>query len=680
MRMLPTQLDKQDFVSFPLDEQQRITALFHVMEKIETHVNEGGSVRSACQQAASECELSAVRLQHVYPDFCDHGWRALIDRKRFPDGESAVLPAEFLRWVSGQFLGNQRKDRPAWRAILRRWRSWLSGNPTMAIPGYNTCPPAGANGRWPTGWSYDNLTRFTGNTKAEQALARVGTSAAMKHLPFAPTTRVGLRPLEYVFFDDVWVDRKAIVPGYGVSRILQLGALDYASGVYLKFGQRPQILNEQNRYEQLKERDMKWLVAMLLEEWGYPLDYIMHLICERGTATLRPADAKALYDLSDGQIQVFFTSMIGEIVQAWDEKAIGNSRGKSPLESWHNLFHNENASLPGQVGMDHEHEPRTLLAQENEALMLTSAAHFMSKNQAARLSLPFSDCREAYFETLETVRRINNRWDHDLEGFEKVREWRINAPGCVTQWKRDIDLFDRATGKSIVAPELERFIEWTSRIETPVERLYRLAAGTRFAKIPFGVLPRFYEDCHTIVHIENYGITFKYEGSKYSYLPPSPEQCLPEGKEYLVYYRPFDLGSIHITEQTKQGSRYIGTWTLQARGNRNDLDAKIKAIAQKRQFLNAAIGSVRNKTREYIQEQEARLANNLQVLQEAKLIPSGDATPLGHAVRMTTETAHALQSLTEEFDVAHEATKSADPIKDQLNKPTPKSAPDDIWI
>ena len=32
--------------------------------------------------------------------------------------------------------------------------------------------------------------------------------------------------------------------------------------------------------ERLKERDMKWLVTMLLEEYGFPADYPTHLICE----------------------------------------------------------------------------------------------------------------------------------------------------------------------------------------------------------------------------------------------------------------------------------------------------------------------------------------------------------------------------------------------------------------
>jgi hypothetical protein len=681
--MLSTKNDQDDFFTYPTDEQERVTAVWDLMCEIDTATNHM-SVRAACREASRRYPLSAARLQHIYPRWVDSGysWRVLIDKSKYPDPTSTPLPKEFLRWVGGQFLGNQRKDRPAWRAIIRRWRAWYNGNESMKLPGFNECPEPGPNGRWPLGFGYDNLRQFAGNTKAETALARVGVTAASYHLPCIPQTREGLRPFEFVFFDDVWVDREVVVPGYNTCRLLQLGALDYASGVYVKFGQRPQIPGEDGTYQRLKERDMKWLVAMLLEEWGYPADYIMHFICERGTATLRPAEARALYDLSDGMIQVYYTTMVGEIVQAWDEKKVGNSRGKSPLESWHNLFHNENANLRGQVGMDHDHEPRALLAQENEAKALMTASHFLSPAQQARLGLPFSDWREAFFETQDTVRRINNRRDHALEGFGKSKFWRINAPGCVTAWKRDYELFDK-TGKAIVSPEFSKFMEWDSQPETPVERLARMAADVKWNKIPFGLLPRFYEDCHVIAPVKNCAISFKHDGVIYNYLPETPEEALPEDQEYLVYYRPMDFGSIHITEKTDSGPRYVGTWKLQARNNRMMYEAKVEAIRTKRAFLKAAIDSVRDKSREYIDAQDAVLRQNLAILNEAHLLPSGDETPISSATRVTTATGAALAAAAAAQDQTHAQAKAAsqvDTAKEQLKKDLPITPSTEEWV
>jgi hypothetical protein len=277
--------------------------------------------------------------------------------------------------------------------------------------------------------------------KVEMALVTQGTAAALRLLPHVPRTRVGVRFLEYVFFDDVWLDRKCIVPGYREpARILQLGCLDLATGVYLKFGQRPELPNPKDsaRLERLKERDMKWLVAVLLEEYGYPADYDMHLIVERGTATLREPEARALYDLSNGRIKVCRTSMEGKLVLSWEERSTGNPRGKGPLESWHNLLHNESACLPGQMGKDREHAPAELFGREKEAVNLHTASLILTPEQRSRLRLPFPTKDQAHMQTVAIIDRINSRTDHDLDGFDASLLWRIK--GTQMEWRPETEL------------------------------------------------------------------------------------------------------------------------------------------------------------------------------------------------------------------------------------------------
>jgi hypothetical protein len=44
-------------------------------------------------------------------------------------------------------------------------------------------------------------------------------------------------------------------------------------------------------------------------------------------------------------------------------------------------------------------------------------------------------------------------------------------------------------------------LEYTTRKESPLERMVRLSQGIRFEKFPAGELCRFYEDCHVLVKL-----------------------------------------------------------------------------------------------------------------------------------------------------------------------------------
>lgn len=611
---------------------------------------------------AGKLKVSASTLHQKILQFHRTGdWMIFVNKAKAGahwwecETETLSENEEFTSWFCGFAGRNQRKWVPQIRAFHRRWDAWLRGDETKRFPGFDICPADCGKG-YPAGMSPRNLYRLLKRRpRAEIEMMRIGTAAAMEFLPPVPMTRVGLRPLEYIFFDDVWLDRKVIVPGYRApARLLQLGCLDYASGVYLKFGQRPELPTEEGKRERLKERDMKWLVAMLLEEFGFPTGYKMHLICERGTATLRAGDARALFDLSDGQICVCYTGMEGQLVLAWQESSTGNPRGKAPLESWHNLFHNENGALPGQMGKDRDHSPAALAGMEREAMALQTAAHFVSEEQRSRLCFPFSDWRAAYFETQEVVNRINRRTKHDLEGFDNVGLYRLNAPGLVTEWKPK----DEAYGK--IPGELVKFLEYGARAESPMERLLKLSAGLEFAKIPHDILPRFYEDCHVLNKIQDdFGFTFKFEGKTYSFYPDSPQAALPQGNEYCAYFRPFDLGAIHLTEKTNHGPRYVATWRRKQGTRPGDFAELAKAKAFKQQFVHDTMKNVRRQNAEFIAEQEAREKQTIAALAEADMVPSQLNNPLPTKLEVSSSaTADAVQSATEEFDAGRELKKN----------------------
>jgi hypothetical protein len=521
------------------------------------------------------------------------------------------MPAEFLLWVGGLMAGNQRKSKAAHRDMLIAWQRWRETGTRAegAFPGYDAPPWPADRQRIPAGWSYENLMAMAQPAVEELAIARIGTVAAKAYLPTIPGTREGIRFLEWIFCDDVKQDREIITPGYiDPMPLLQLGILDYASGVYLKFGMRPDLPREDGTRDRLKRRDFLFLVAHLILEYGWPADYIMHIVCERGTATMSLAEAQFLYEISSGHIRVGYTSMEGQFVLAWDESKSGNAQGKGPLESWHNLFHNESASLSGQVGKDRNHSPAALHGSRREVAALNKLALLLTPEQRRALKLPYSTFAQAHAETLAIVQRINRRTDHEMEGFEQVMEWKLR--GVKMDWQPEAALLK-------LDPALRGSVEFLPRVETPIERMQRLSAGVEFIKPHPGAMVKFYEDSHVTAKIERKQVSVNIEKKTYVFGPDDPFDALPNGTPVNVHHDPLDPEQALITSEGK----FIGVWRRQL-ARRNDPDSISKGIRRQQSFLNHAAAQVRGKMADRLIEQDNRLQHNREVLEEAGVLPS----------------------------------------------------------
>lgn len=604
------------------------------------------------QKIAARLKCSARSVRRKLADFRngthDHpagDWRILVRKywlaNSIDDSDLCSLPSDFVDFWRGLAGANQRKCRPQRRALLRRLEQWRKGDPTAAIPGYDAPPPNLGRTSYtsptshPRGWSERNLYRLlaTPETRVELALQRIGTAAAIQLLPAIPGTRAGVRFLEYVMFDDVWLDRKIVVPGYpNPVRLLQLGCLDYATGVYLKFGQRPELPTDTGARERLKERDMKWLVAMILEEWGYPLDYDMHLVLEHGTATLREHDCRALFDWSGGRIKPCYSTMEGQLVLAWEERGKGNPRAKAALESWHNLFHNENGALIGQVGKDRDHSPAALMGMEREARNLATSAAFLTPADRARLRFPFADREQAHRETLEVVHRINTRTDHECEGFETILEWRLK--GVEDTWRSEAALASLCNSCNPSSSFNLDLIEWRSRKESPLERLARIGANVPRGKITPGLLCKFYEDCRVQKSLSSDGLfKFTFEGKEYIF---GPGQGLRGDVEYLGHFPPVDPGHIHLTLD----GAYIATLPRVRRIQRGDHQALAAAIKHKHAELSARVTAVQRRHADKIKTELDRMRHNADIINNNSTMLSGShGLPLAAAYAAETDLA-----------------------------------------
>lgn len=583
-----------------------------------------GGTRAACMAVAqpwhdgcSGHNLHRLLVAWVESDRDD---MVLIDRRKFAEltkRDDKGLPREFTEWAGGEMLGNQRKSRPAYRAILRRWDMWRrTGEAKYAIPGYDA-PPAPGNGGHPAGWSLTNLMQQAQPSKAERLVARIGTAAAKSELPMIPGTRDGMRALEYIVFDDVVQDRKVSVPGYlEPVRVLQLGALDVASGVYLKFGLRPDLPRDDGTRQRLQRGDFLLLCAGLLMEHGFPAEYPSRWILERGTATMNAAEAKLLHELTGGMVHVGYTSMDGRFVQAWAEQKSGNSAGKAWIESWHNLFHNEMAALPGQVGKDREHSPALLQGSDREQVALTKVSMMLTPEQRARLVMPYPSIYEAHAQTHEIVRRINARRDHVLEGFKKVMMWRI--PGLDGEWQHESALAN-------VSPEIVPHLQWLPVQESPMERLHRLLAehNVTLRKPNPGGLVAFYEYSHATRPIERFGVTLRIDGVNRYFAPEFEDSSLVNGNKVEVHFEPHDPAQVIVTHKGK----FVGVWPRRL-VKRGDADALAAEMKHKQSFLGQVASAVRGKMAEKLLAEERRQQNNADVMREAGLgrdeITAGD--------------------------------------------------------
>ncbi|KAF0176466.1 MAG: hypothetical protein FD161_3005 [Limisphaerales bacterium] len=605
---------------FPPDVQEVVRELMHCLAVLE----ESGR-QAALRLCADYPHLAGLSIGNLYKKL--RAWNAagrnpvaLVDKRRWADlwvreEREAVLPRGFITLAAGRMLGNQRKDKPAWKQLILEWRRWhATGQRCQGWEecGYDRCPPPGPNGRHPLGWSYENLRRRAQNSRPEKAIARIGTSAAKGCLPCVPGTREGARFLEWVMFDDVKLDRRVIVPPHGPVDMAQFGALDLASGVYLKFGQRPVLPRENGSKEFLSRRDFLFLVAALFEEHGYPLDYRCHLILERGTATLSAAEARVLYDASGGQIVVGYTGMNGETVCAWEEKPAGNSNGKAHIESFHNALHNACGHLSGQAGKDRNHAPQLEHGRAREAAQLMKLGALLPPDLRAAIPFGYASPQQCYRETLEIVDALNRREGHECEGFEQLPVWRMK--GSRELWRPLAELAGLPEDVQALGPDaLKTLIEWSARVETPHERMVRLRAGANFARLPEQIWPRFYDDGHALARVTPRGwLEVGPRKNPVLFGPDDPAQSLPEGTEVLAYFAQHDPDRAHLTVN----GRYAGSWNRLRGVKRGDQPALREAIARKQRFLQATIASVQGKSGEAL-VREAWRAEQLAVLAQA---------------------------------------------------------------
>lgn len=579
------------------------------------------------------CDATTVRRKFYAWTKSGQDFRSLINRAKIPERRN--LPAEFIEFWRSLCERNQRKCKPAHRALVAAWRSGA------AIPGYEgTDQP---RHEIPAGWDYSNLMRYR-PTKFELATMRQGTAFAKAHAPQVFSTRVGLWPGSHYMFDDVWHDNKVMFRGKPV-RAVEIGALDVFSGMRVSWGTKPRFEREDGTMDSVNEALMRFMLAGLLWQHGYDPERGTVLMAEHGSAAIRETIEKTLFDRSGGKIRVSRSGITGahqSVAGMFKGKGGGNFRFKAALESSHNLIHNELAMLPGQTGMDVARRPEELSGMLKYSDDLMKAAALLPPQRRALLQFPLHDYFSHFLPLLGDVYDVINRrgedpdrFDHDLEGWEAlghtVVEYRLSA--AAQQWI--------GPGEFLKLPEperqaLARFAQAAPEMYARTRKLSPREVWTanrqRLRPVPAFVISEILgEDLGREVRTGN-GY-FEFSDADISAEPllfearvtdEQGRQCeLRDREKYLVFCNPFAADQLFVHD-ARLG--HIGVAQRVKRVSRLDPKALAEAAKRAAERTNDLLVDVRKRHTAMTRERTEMLNHNADVIEGRTMTPTERAT------------------------------------------------------
>lgn len=585
----------RQFFNIPLDERKAFAALdLKVQREIELRLDLVEAIHLAKNRKAEYARLAALvggsrgysagNLKRLYLRFVAGGktWNALVPL--YNAGEGRGLPPEFREYWRAQVMSNNRKARPMWKRLLTDWKEgksidgygtwmnwWQKKHPNRPLP--VRCP-----GR-PGGWSYDNLMNYAPD-EVETSLARDGFKESHHLLAQIQRDRSQLRPLEYIAFDDWQLDFRCVSPAHlQVLPLRGLGALDVGMAVLLDHVAGPCFVDDKGTRRSLAYRDMKLLLFRMLTMTGVPTGYKMHLLVENETATLTEEDAKFLSRVSNGQIIVHWTRMHHRaVLAAGRQEDHGSPWEKGWKESWVNSLHNELGDVRGQFGSDPikakagDYEGRL-----TEAKQLIKAAAALPDELRGQIIYPFPTVEQGLVYLREAIRRLNNREEHKLQGFEQVLEWRAT----------DAHAWEPFT---TCPPALAEHVQLRKRMETPMERLERGVKGREFVQLSPAELLPLLDEKKDITVTKPFEIIFTAAGKKRTFRNSKLTDLAKPGAAFTAHWVAESFDRIYLVNE---GGGYVGEAFLVAAVNPLDAEALKEQQANAAEVNNATVTRMR---------------------------------------------------------------------------------------
>lgn len=481
-------------------ERARVRELFNAFREIAASRNlRNGAAEAASRRKGLGNGWSAKTLANLFRAYRDGGYKPGDFRKRgakFRPGDWRVLlrdwrgasgqPEEFVRWVGeqfAQFRGRGDCVRALYRHIVHE--VWLKDQP---IPGYGTCTEwCRANGRHrphpllvragelPHGWSEDTIRRLLPKRKAVRAQLAHGYLAAHAHQPdMVLGDRSNLKPLQFIFLDDLRPDLRCVHFNGSSGDIvypLLVMALDACSGVDLANVAKPRALkdvDDKSKGRHGVTQDMALLsVIETIRRWGLP-PWPITIIHENASACLTNDARAMLSDAFGDRIRFEATGVFRERMTAagWIEGG-GCPWDKGPLESFWRILQTQLARSPGSTGPRYDAIPGDLAAIEKYTLKLIERAQGLPA-VIERLRKPLMDFHEAHDAIHNALALLRFRTKHDLQGFDRIREWRADPSQPYRPWAEFLTL----------SPDEQNAVsDIQQRLESPAERFCKKLEG-----------------------------------------------------------------------------------------------------------------------------------------------------------------------------------------------------------
>ena len=580
--------------------------------RLLAQIDAAPSVDAGCRAVGeSRRGFTAASLRRKFYAYKAAGgdWRALVDRARCGDSGAARSFSDELAIHFQALAGQNARDKgaAAWRALLAQlqrgdalpgegtWRDvWRKENP--GVPAPDRCPYTLKDP--PRGWGYRNLMRHRPR-KAERIAQQQGRSALQLgngHLLDVRRDTSRLEPLELIALDDVRFDFHVYDPDSGqICELWGVVAMDVATRCVLRYGLRPRLEREDGTREGILRRDVQTLLASIFLRHGFRRAGTT-VLAENASAAITAGFKRHLEEVSGGAIQARATGLIrGNVFQdGWAVKAGGNPKAKAWIESAFNLMHNEAAqglAARGYIGADYSLRPDDHTAKARWARELARQGMLLPPDLRREINLPFASLEESRREIDEVFTRMNARQIHQIEGFEKVLEWRWKgAPGA--PWRDWLSMAG--------VPEAARGdIETRERTEMPLERwqrLYSLVEGRGgYLSLPDSAAPLLLME-HRVAKVAQNGAecSLRAGGKEMAFM--LPDGCRPAAGDELLGYLPTMGGEDpEFVFLTDGAGRWLGQAERSRRVAVGDREAMARRIAQKQAHLTEILDAVRDR-------------------------------------------------------------------------------------
>lgn len=543
---LPTTTNDQiEFCREPKTERLRIRDLLEAFRTISRAKRKGDAFLAIAAVNRGRFGFSVQSLRRLYTKYknSNYDWHVL---KRDYRGAKPSKPNEFKEFFSSLVVKCQgRTDVVKAARDDLFYNYWIAGK---HVPGYGTFAefwqrtqgakpfPKVITDRPPhtPAWSYRTLLRVVKTTvpREVRVLAANGDLHAHDHQMQLYRDRTGLKPLQYVTFDDVELDIQVLCKignTYKVRPLQAVMALDIATAKFVGYGVRPMLKSEDMTYfppeagRILTRKQVNAVLMQVLLKYGLPENYPMRLLLENASGTLNKIDRQMIETLLPGRIVFEDTRMFAESYLGLECKKHGLPYQKGFIESAFQGLHTRISGLVGALAPRYEFRSPAAAALADETMRVIETAH---ANGISETLLKFKLLTYDEFLPIfaQIVERWNARTNHKLQGFDFEYETLIGS-----------DFYPRETAiKMLSAEELES-AKFTRRMESPEERWAKLAQCVRFTNVQVPMIFPLLQTDKRVVSVCNGQIATEFSNissDKFYYRSDALYQL--EGREFIA--------------------------------------------------------------------------------------------------------------------------------------------------